>query len=77
MDELANEVANLGKAELDIAEGESRVTRQQLIVDELRALGEPVSKAEDLLKSLITTLSVWRDHRELILRRIAELEAKR
>jgi hypothetical protein len=77
MSELANEVASLGKAERDIAEGESRITRQQMIVDELREQGEPVNKAEELLQSLKTTLAVWQDHRQLILQRIAALEARR
>jgi hypothetical protein len=77
MNELATELANLGKAELDIAEGEARITRQQMIIDAQREIGEPVLKAEDLLQSLETTLAAWRDHRQQILGRIAYLEARR
>jgi hypothetical protein len=77
MSELAREVAHLGRAERDIAEGESRITRQQLIVDGLRANGEPADRAEELLESLKTTLATWREHRVQILARIAELEARR
>ena len=77
MNELATELANLGKAELDIAEGEERITRQQIIVDAQRAKGEPAVKAEELLQSLNSTLAIWHDHRQQILGRIAYLEARR
>jgi hypothetical protein len=77
MSELSRELIHLGRAERDIAEGEARITRQQVIVDGLKEHGEPAGKAEELLGSLKSTLATWREHRLQILNRIAQLEARR
>jgi hypothetical protein len=61
---------HLGKAERDIMEGESRVTRQMLLIERLRLGGLDTTEAENLLSSLRKTLVVWHGHRDEILREL-------
>ena len=72
---LDQEQAHLAKAELDIADGQSRITAQELRIQEMRLKGRDTLRAEELLVTLQATLVQWRAHREEILRTIRRLEA--
>ena len=72
--DLATEKTHLAKAELDITEGEDRVTHQAGLVERLRVAGQDVAVAERLLSTLRQTLLAWKDHRNIILMTIARLE---
>lgn len=76
MGELDRERHDLAKAERDIADGEDRVTRQMLLLDELRRDKHDTKDAEAILVTMQQTLRLFRDHRELILAEIDRLEAK-
>jgi hypothetical protein len=57
-------------------EGERRVAAQMLLLEQLRADGHDTRLAEKLLASLQATLTEWRTHRELIVKRIAQLNGR-
>ncbi|WP_414473117.1 hypothetical protein [Microvirga sp. M2] len=65
---------HLARAERDIAEGERRVTRQTLLVEELRRDGRDTGEAERHLLILQETLASWYSHRDLILQELARHE---
>ena len=73
--ELARERDSLAKADRDLAEGEERITRQIALVERLRRDGHSVMEAQRLLETLQQTLQIWREHRALIVQRIAHLES--
>jgi hypothetical protein len=75
--ELKREKLTLAVAERDIAAGEARVGDQCVLVARLRARGKDSAHAERLLDLLEATLVEWRVHRDLIVARIAQLEARR
>jgi hypothetical protein len=64
----------LGKAELRIAEGERRITRQMMLIEELRADGHDVTHAETALEALQHTLEAWNSQRDAVLAVIRRLE---
>ena len=72
--ELARERDSLAKADRDLSEGEERITRQIALVERLRQDGHSVTEAQSLLDTLQQTLQIWREHRALIVQRIAHLE---
>ena len=74
--ELARERAVLVRADRDLLEGRLRVQAQERLMSDLRARGVDLREAERLLRLLRETLQQWRQHRALILQRIAYLEAK-
>jgi len=74
--ELAQEREHLTRADRDIAAGEERIARQRELIGHLQSKGLSVAEAEALLETLSQTLLSWRDHRALILDRIAHLESK-
>ena len=74
MSQLAAEREHLEKAAGHIAEGERRIAAQTGLVEQLRASGHDTTAAERLLGTLHTTLSVWHQHRDLIVQEIARLE---
>jgi hypothetical protein len=78
MTSLDREWRDLAKADRHIIEGEERVTRQQLLVEQLRAHGhgDMAAEGEKLLTILAKTLEEWRGHREQILAEIARHEAR-
>lgn len=75
--DLATEREHLAKADLDLAEGEARISRQIELIDRLRKGGHSVSEAEGLLDTLQQTLQAWQGHREEIIRTIARLEREK
>jgi len=77
MPEPALEREHLAKAERDIAEGESRVTRQMLLIERMRQDGHDTAEAEKLLLTLEDTLAAWQAHREEILRELDRHDALR
>jgi hypothetical protein len=77
MPDPAVEREHLAKAELDITEGERRVTSQILRVEEMRLGGHDVSEAEKLLLTLRQTLATWYEHREAILQELSRHEIGR
>ena len=74
--ELAREKAALLKAEDDIAAGEERIVQQLTIIERLHRAGLSVVEAEKLLENLQKAERLWRDHRDLIIQRIAYLEGR-
>lgn len=71
MTDLETERARLGLAERHIAEGEERLTRQRILIDEMRGRGECTARAEAFCGMLQDTLHAWREHRTAILDAIA------
>jgi hypothetical protein len=74
--ERDREHRTLVQADEDISEGERRVAAQMLLLEQLRADGHDTRLAEKLLASLQATLTEWRTHRELIVKRIAQLNGR-
>ena len=70
---LTKEEADLARAEQDIAEGQMRITGQELRIEKLRIEGRDTSRSEDLLETLRATLAEWYAHRETILETIRRL----
>lgn len=70
------EIATLGKAEADIVAGEQRITEQFARIEQLRAGGHDVTRAEEVLAVYEANLKEWRTHRARILQRIAEIDAR-
>ena len=73
--ELAFEKDQLTKAESDLDHGRARYRIQQELLARLTTKGRDTVEAERLLKLFGQTLSQWECHRDLILQRIAHLEA--
>ncbi|MCB8820905.1 hypothetical protein [Microvirga rosea] len=71
MPDSAIEREHLSRAERDITEGETRITRQMLLIERMRLDGHDVSEAERLLLTLQETLAAWQAHREQILLELA------
>ncbi len=67
---------HLAKADLDIAEGEMRITKQMIRIEMMRQEGFDITEAEKFLGTLQETLAVWQEHREDILRSLAQHEAR-
>ena len=68
---------HLAKAEHDITEGERRITRQLLLIEQMRQEGHNTSEAEKLLLTLEDTLVEWQAHRDEILRELERHKALR
>ena len=67
MPDPEQERADLAQAEIDIVDGERRITVQRILVARLRQDGHDVTQAERLLANLEQTLNEWQAHRALIL----------
>jgi hypothetical protein len=76
MDELAQERIDLGRADRHIVEGEARVSRMRLLIENLRQNGRPTEIAEEHLSTLLGTLAEMWGHREAVYARIHILEAR-
>ena len=74
MADLLKEREHLAKAELDITDGEKRMTEQIIRIQRLRDGGRNTAQAEEMLRTLEETLKAWREHRQTILDTIARLE---
>lgn len=74
--ELERERDALEKSGNDIAEGQNRIDRQIKLIADLRAKGLDTGEGERLLALLGDTLTHWEQHHEMIVERIAYLEAK-
>lgn len=72
--DLQKELKDLAKAELDIIEGERRITEQIIRIEAMRNAGKDTTRAEEMLRTLEETLEAWRAHRQVILDAIARLE---
>ena len=68
------ELAHLPLAERYIAAGELRVAAQAALIERMRAVGLPISAAEDLLALLQATLVEWRRHRSFIITALSDNE---
>lgn len=73
--ELAFEKDQLTKADTDLELGRTRYRNQQELLADMATKGRDTVQAERLLQLFGQTLSQWECHRELILHRIAHLEA--
>ena len=71
MPDLELERADLARAEIDIVDGERRITVQRILVARLCQDGHDVTQAERLLADLEQTLETWQAHWALILAAIA------
>ena len=74
--ELARERGDLEKADRDIIEGTQRLDQQRDLIARLAGQGHETGQARALLENFQQMLEMWRDHRVLILKRIAILERR-
>jgi hypothetical protein len=65
---------NLARADREIAEGEARVARQALRVEQWRALGQDTGRPEAVLTEMVRSLDLLREIRAEIQRSIEEIE---
>ena len=72
----AAEAKNLTKAQTDLSEGERRIARQRVLIEELRASGLDVSEAEKSILRLEEGVKEWRAHRDVVSARLAEIDAQ-
>ena len=70
------EHADLNKADRHIADGERHITEQEARIAKLRADGQDVKAFEDVLASFKAMLVAQREHRDVILERIAQLDTE-
>jgi hypothetical protein len=75
--EIEAEKQQLLKAEADIENGWNRLRNQEDLTNSLRASGHNTAEAERLVQILKSTLVQWERHRQLIVERIAYLQARR
>lgn len=74
---LAYEEAALIKADADIADADERIRRQEVLIVELQRDGHKTDLAYELLKTLQATRQVMDEHRQLIIKTIADIKAGR
>lgn len=74
MVDLHQEREHLILADRHLAEGEQRITEQFALIQRMTRQGYDTAVAEDLLRLLEQTLTVWQEHRRLILDAIARHE---
>lgn len=74
--ELNSERDVLQRADRHLSEGEQRIARQTKLASRLREGGHDTIEAERLVAVFQETLREWREHRALIVQRIAVLEAR-
>ena len=74
---LAYEEAALIKADVDIADADERIRRQEVLIVELQRDGHSTELAFELLKTLQSTRQVMDEHRQLIIKTIADIKAGR
>ncbi len=72
MPDPEKERAELEKADRDIRDGEERISRQMLLIEELRRDGHDTAEAEKLLGVLQQLLATWKGHREAIRMMLAD-----
>lgn len=65
-------VADLRTADRHIVEGEQHIVRQELIISDLRASGNPTDTAEELLRQFLESLKAHREHRAAIITALEE-----
>jgi hypothetical protein len=63
---------DLAAADRRIAEGEGRVSRQIVVIENQKRLGRDTAAAERLLARLRDTVDEWQEHRKQILLRISQ-----
>ncbi len=68
------ELQRLSEADQHITNAEAAVTRQMVKLDELRRDAHDTSEAEATLKAFQDTLQTLREHRELILKTIEQID---
>lgn len=73
MPDIARERAHLAQAEIDIREGEARISRQEELVAELRTHKLNTTEAEALLQVFRETMLAWKAHRDQIRRTIEKM----
>ncbi|MGH1571018.1 hypothetical protein ACRAWG_10420 [Methylobacterium sp. P31] len=69
------EFQRLNEADGHIANGERRVMRQRLVLASRRANGQGTAEAERLLRMMEESLEEYREHRQLTLEMIAQIDA--
>ncbi|MFE1598713.1 hypothetical protein [Methylobacterium sp. ID0610] len=67
--------AHLSLAEKHLIEGQQRVDDQRLRIEEARRNGVNIESAEKYLATLEEIMTTWREHRNLIVARLAALDA--
>lgn len=68
------EVVRLGRSDRHIAAAEKNVSEQRMQVEKLRQHGHDVELAEKMLKGFEASLATLREHRELIIKTIEEID---
>jgi hypothetical protein len=74
--ERTREAEHLVLAERHLLEGERRIGDQVLLLGRMRDKGHDTMQAELLLRTFEATLLDWRTHRNVILDRIQQLDAR-
>jgi len=68
------EVERLGQSDRHIATAEQHITKQRLLLDNLRADGHDTKVAEEMLTGFEHNLKTLLEHRELILKTIEQID---
>jgi len=74
MTDLQQERDELIQADRHLAEGERRIAEQIQLIEWMTRHGYDTIVAKDLLRLLEETLTIWKQHRQLILDAIARYE---
>ena len=73
MDRQAEEL-RLAQADGHIALAEQHVTKQQLLLNQLRADGHDTKTAQEMLKGFENNLKTLHEHRRIILKTIEQID---
>jgi hypothetical protein len=67
---MTNEETDLAEADRHIQEAEERIAHQEKVLEQLKRGGHDFEKAQEVLKTLMETLSVMKDHRQIVLSKL-------
>lgn len=68
------EVERLGQADRHITIAEQHISKQRVLVDELRVDGHDTKTAEEMLKGFEDNLKILREHRAIIVKTIEQID---
>lgn len=69
------EVERLAQSDRHIADAERNITKQQLLLNELPEDGHDTKTAEQMLRGFEDNLKTLHEHREIIVKTIAQMDA--
>lgn len=68
------EERHLAEAERDIANAREMIRFQQIRIERMRAQGTPTQESEEMLTTMLVSLALMQQHRDLILAKLGDLE---